>query len=198
LLGSRSAKKAAKQRAAAYNEAGSIVGGAYDEAGNLLEPRAQQEQGAMARVNTLLGLPGGDGSDPTAVLRSTPGYQFALDQGAQVRERSAAARGGLNSGNTLAALEEYGQGFADQGFQQYLQNVLGLQNQGADAGLASLRVDRGNSLADLRLGAGGARAAGTEGRAAAWSGALSGVAGVAGNRMNPLAGGRWRTPGIAG
>ena len=179
VMGARSAKKAAKQRAAAYDEAGVLVGQGYDEAGNLLEPRAQQEQGAMSRVNSLLGLPGGDGSDPTETLRNTPGYQFALSQGAQARERSAAARGGLNSGNTLAALEEYGQGVADQGFQEYLQNVMGLQNQGVDAGLASMRIDRGNSLADLRLGKGGAQAQGTENRAGAWQGMLGGVAKLA-------------------
>jgi hypothetical protein len=71
---------------------------------------------------------------------------------------------------------------------------MGLQSQGVDAGLASMRLDRGDKLADLRLGKGGAQAGGTEGRGAAWSGALGGVAAIAGKQSNPLAGGGWRLP----
>lgn len=51
---------------------------------------------------------------PTAEeARNTPGYQFTQQQGQQTLENSAAARGGLLSGNTGQALEQYGQGLAD-------------------------------------------------------------------------------------
>lgn len=42
------------------------------------------------------------------------GYQFALDEGTKGIENSAAARGGLMSGNTLKALTKYKTGLADQ------------------------------------------------------------------------------------
>lgn len=51
--------------------------------------------------------------DPTQ-FRADPGYQFALDEGQRALERSAAARGSLNSGGTLKALTRYAQGMADQ------------------------------------------------------------------------------------
>lgn len=173
LLGARAEKKAAKARAAAYGEAAGITNQYYDEAEGYLDPRYEQEQSAIARVNALLGLPGGDGSDPTEVLRSTPGYQWRFNQGQQATERVAAMGGGLVSGNTLAALQEYGQGMADQGFEDYLQNVLGVASQGTDRIRAGLATERGNILSDYRLGAAGARASGVTGSANALIGGAS-------------------------
>ncbi len=49
-----------------------------------------------------------------AKLEATPGYQFRMNQGMQALERTAAAKGNLLSGNTLAAAQEFGQGLASQ------------------------------------------------------------------------------------
>jgi hypothetical protein len=49
-------------------------------------------------------------------LQYDPGYQFRLNQGRDILEGSAAARGGLLSGGTLKALTQYGQ---DMGSQEY-------------------------------------------------------------------------------
>lgn len=46
-----------------------------------------------------------------------PGYQFRMAEGSKALERSAAARGGLNSGATLKALTKYGQDFASNEYQ---------------------------------------------------------------------------------
>lgn len=165
ILGASKEKKAAKIRAQAYGEAADITNRSYDDAEALLDPRHDQESAAMQRVNALLGLPGGDGSDPTEVLRNTPGYEWLRSQGIQARDRSAAGQGGLVSGNTLVALEEYGQGLADQTFDDYLQNVMGLQSQGVDSDLATMKTQRGNILSDFKLGAAGARASGVTGSA---------------------------------
>jgi len=56
-------------------------------------------------------------------LEATPGYQFRLNQGMQALERSAAARGNLLSGNTLAAAQEFGQGLASQEYQNRLNQL---------------------------------------------------------------------------
>lgn len=54
-------------------------------------------------------------SAPTAdSMTMDPSYQFRLSQGQQALENSAAARGGLLSGNTGRALQDYGQGAASQ------------------------------------------------------------------------------------
>lgn len=49
-----------------------------------------------------------------AKLEATPGYQFRFNQGMKAIDRSAAAKGNLLSGNTLAAAQEFGQGLASQ------------------------------------------------------------------------------------
>lgn len=43
-----------------------------------------------------------------------PGYQFRMAEGGKAIDRSAAARGGLNSGRTLKALSRFGQDMASQ------------------------------------------------------------------------------------
>ena len=45
-------------------------------------------------------------------FQQDPGYQFRMLEGQKALERSAAARGGLQSGATLKALSRYGQDFA--------------------------------------------------------------------------------------
>lgn len=50
---------------------------------------------------------------PTNVTeQNDPGYQFRLQQGAQALQNSAAARGGLLSGNTAKAITDYAQNYA--------------------------------------------------------------------------------------
>lgn len=175
LFGSSQAKRAAKAKEAGYNEAGGIVKGAYADANNYLAPRAQQEQAAIARENSLLGLAGGDGSDPTETLRNTPGYQFQLNQGSEAVARQRSATGGLASGNTLIALQEYGQGLADQTFNNYLAQIGGVAGQGVDAMQSGMAINQGNTLANLRLGAAGAKAGGIEDSANALIGGASSV-----------------------
>jgi hypothetical protein len=50
-------------------------------------------------------------------FQADPGYAFRFSQGQKALERSAAMRGGLLSGNTGGALQQYGQGMASQEYQ---------------------------------------------------------------------------------
>jgi hypothetical protein len=52
-----------------------------------------------------------------ADYQEDPGFKFRLAEGQKAIERSAAARGGLNSGATLKALTNYGQGAASEEYQ---------------------------------------------------------------------------------
>jgi len=45
-------------------------------------------------------------------FQEDPGYQFRMAEGQKALERSAAARGGLQSGGTMKAIAKYGQDFA--------------------------------------------------------------------------------------
>jgi|APGre2960657404_1045060.scaffolds.fasta_scaffold04629_4 hypothetical protein len=82
---------------------------------------ARQKPFYEAGVNALPGYLQGIGQGGDLVRGFTmgdyeadPGYAFRFEQGQKALERSAAARGGLISGNTGGALQKYGQGMASQ------------------------------------------------------------------------------------
>ena len=57
-------------------------------------------------------------------IKSTPGYQFGMDQGQQALERSYSSRGFGQSGNESIALSGYGQQYAGQQYQQLISNLM--------------------------------------------------------------------------
>lgn len=75
-------------------------------------PWLEAGQGALAQL--VKQLPSLTAAPDARQFREDPGYQFAVDEGQRAIDRSAAARGTLNSGGTLKALARYGQGMADQ------------------------------------------------------------------------------------
>ena len=108
----------------------------YDEAGNLVMDTAGNAaagvRGAAGQANTYLDPFYQTGNEANRSLydlamsrlnapeeefsfsESDPSYQWRLQQGEKALQRSAAARGGLASGNTLRSLMGYGQGMASQ------------------------------------------------------------------------------------
>lgn len=71
-------------------------------------------------------------SDPSSV-RGLPGYQFAMDEGVNALDRSAAARGMLNSGRASKDLLRFGTGLADSTYGNQLMRLMGLNQQGMGA-----------------------------------------------------------------
>lgn len=128
--------------------------------------------------------PGGQ-ADYSAFLNS-PDYQFALQQGGQAVDRSAAARGGLMSGNTLAASQQYGQGLASQQLGNYTNNLMNIANfgQGAANSVSQAAMNAGNNNSNALLqggmAAGNARASGAIGAANAIGSGLNQLGGIAG------------------
>jgi hypothetical protein len=137
------------------------------------------------------GAPGAPGTPDYSAFYNSPDYKFALDQGTQATERSAAAGGRLRSGNTLAALNDYAQGRATQNFGNYvsrLQSIAGLgasssENAGQNAMLLGQNV--GNNI----VGGANARASGIVGSANSWGQTVNSLANIGGNyyynRQNP-------------
>jgi hypothetical protein len=62
--------------------------------------------------------------------QTDPGYLFRLGEGQKVLENSAAARGGLLSGQTGKALQQYGQNFASNEFGNIYDRYRGLIDTG--------------------------------------------------------------------
>lgn len=114
-----------------------------------------------------------------------PGYAFRLSEGQKALDRSAAARGGLQSGSALKAAARYGQDMGSQEYQnafnryqinranklQPLQSLAGMAQSSANT-LTGAAGQLGQGLAESQIGAGNARASGYMGTANAISGGL--------------------------
>jgi hypothetical protein len=125
-----------------------------------------------------------------------PGYAFRLNEGIKALDRSAAARGGLLSGNQLRGVTQFGQDYAtneyQNAFNRYqaeraarlnpLQSLAGqaqstantLTNAAGNLGSseAAALMAGGNAAAAGLIGAGNARASGYMGTANAITGAI--------------------------
>lgn len=109
---------------------------------------------AKNRLTDMLGLTG-DYSETVESFRNAPGYQFMFDQGQRSLDQSAAARGSLNSGAHQKALMGYGQGMADQSWQQQMNNLSGLLPLGAQG--AQGMMNNSQRFGDLTIGRGQAK-----------------------------------------
>lgn len=101
-----------------------------------IAPWLQSGQQALGQLSSLVPQLNQEESQygsfqaPTgAQAAATPGYQFQLQQGQQALENSAAAKGGLLTGGTAKALDQYSQGLADSTYQQTYNNAFGQYQQ---------------------------------------------------------------------
>lgn len=142
-----------------------------------IAPYLQFGQQGIAGLQGLL-------ADPDSIQDSAA-YQFRLDQGLKLGDRSAAARGGLLSGGHSADLMKYGQGLASQEYGDQwnrLMNIAGMgQNAAVGAGSAAQNTANaiGNLYGQQGANAGNAAIAGAN----AYGGALQGLAGIVGQYM---------------
>lgn len=100
-------------------------------------------------------------------------------------ERSAAARGGLASGNTLVDLSRYNQGLASQQFGRYADRLAGLAGTGQSSAenLAGQRMQLGAQIGANSQNAANARASGIQGAGNAYANAAGQIAGFGGWRF---------------
>jgi hypothetical protein len=121
------------------------------------------------------------GYDASAMAQD-PGFQFRMAEGQRALERSAAARGGLNSGATLRSLTRYSQGVASDEFANRFNRLAGIagMGQGAAQNLGAAGGQYANSAGSLYGAMGNARAAGSMGMANAISGGAQNLATLGG------------------
>ena len=182
IFGKKSAKKAARAQAAAAAQARADMLAGQQHASDLLSPAANYKPSLM-RLHDLLGLNGGQSQqDAYGAFRDTPGYQFALQQGQEGLNRTAAAHGGAMSGRTIADSIKFNQGMADQNFGQYygrLNDMFGTQ-LGAAENLAGVYSNTGNNLAGIAMQNGNNMAASKIAQGNAWTNALQNISNTAG------------------
>jgi hypothetical protein len=146
-----------------------------------------QEPFRQAGVNALPELVEASRYTPFSMeqFKQSPGYAFRIKEGLRALENSAAARGGLLSGNALRGITRYGQGVASDeyntAFNQYqiernarlnpLQSLAGM-GQTTTNTLSNQAGQYGQSMAQGAAQMGNIRASGYMNQANALSGAL--------------------------
>jgi hypothetical protein len=123
-----------------------------------------------------------------AEFQADPGYNFRMAEGMKALERSAAARGLLQSGGTLKGIQQYGQNLAsseyENAFSRYLSQrearmdpyryLTGI-GQAAAAGQAANVGSSGAALAEIAAQRGNVNAAQAAGTAGAIGNAFSSI-----------------------
>jgi len=216
LFGSNASQNAASQYVKALQQAQGFMQDQEKQGVANYSPFLNAGQGAVGTLSSLLGTPGqgllqpwtGTFQAPTAAqAEATPGYQFQLHQGLGAVQNSAAGRGSLLSGRTLADLNNYAQGVASTNYQNVFNNaltqyqtsynsflnnqnnqyqrLLGLSGIGLNAaqGSGQLMTGMGSDIASLIGQQGAARAAGTIGAANAISSGVGGGLSSIGNYL---------------
>jgi hypothetical protein len=210
-MGSNAAKDAANTQAGASDRATAAQQQALDKQLAMQRPFTEAGTTAVNQLSTMT-QPGGSATQDFSYgpfnYQADPGYQFRLDQGLRAMNQTAAARGGLISGNALKAGQQYGQDMGSQeygaSFGRYLQNYANAQNtfqmnrnnlldplkfltnigQAGASNQAANVGSFGSSQAANITGAGNAQAAGQIGSANAFTGAMG--QGIGQLQMNSL------------
>lgn len=205
--------------AAGLNAAGSMIGGSmassaqssasaaaaanqmamFKAAKRMLKPYRRSGREATESLENMLGLrdtgAGGFGSETGKFTygdyTQDPGYAFRLSEGMKALEAGAAARGGLLSGNTLRATQDYAQNVASNEYanafnrfyaerEQRLNPLFRLSGQGLNAAtsLAGAATGMGNAMAQNAYNQGNIAASGY--------GALAGGLGAIGNAIGQI------------
>lgn len=174
---------AANTQASAANDATGLQRDIYNQNREDLQPWRDAGTNALGYITPGI-APGGEFNRnfTMADFQQDPGYDFRLSQGLKAIERSRAARGGLYSGATGKALENYGQDAASQeyanAFNRYrLQNSDRFNRLASVAGIGQTATDQlvqqgtqfGQNAGNNMMSAANARASGYVGGANAIS-----------------------------
>jgi hypothetical protein len=143
MAGGKKASSAAKDQAAAQLQAAQLAAQTarlgFDwlttgQGGQYTQPYLQGGANASNEMQGLLGI----GGDPNAANKAfnnflgSTNYKFQLGQGLNAVSGNQAAKGMLDSGSTLKALNNYGQGMAGNALQGYMTNLGNVGTQGID------------------------------------------------------------------
>ncbi len=122
-------------------------------------------------------------------FKATPGYDFRLSEGINAIDRSAASSGGLFSGATMKAAQQYGEGLAADEYANYYNRLAGMAAGGQSAagmqGAAAQNYGTGASSALANIG--NAQAAGAIGAGNAINSGIGNAVGIwqYQNALNP-------------
>lgn len=190
-VSSSGAKSAANaQRDAAENATATQLG-MYNQTRQDQTPWRQAGGGAVGALSNYYGLPGANGqvanpattaANDNKLIQNLPGYQFNLQQGNQAVQRNLAANGLLDSGAAQKALTQYGQGYAMNASNQYLNGLQSLAGLGQTSAAQTGQIGAytGAQVGSNQIYAGNAQASGYANQSNAINQGLSGLTGIYG------------------
>jgi hypothetical protein len=184
-IGAASSRSAGKAQSRAAGQAADLQREQFDRQMELQAPFRE------AGVRALNKLEAASEYTPfgMAQFQADPGYGFRFNQGQKALERSAAARGGLISGNTGGALQQFGQGLASQEYQNAFnryqtERSARLNPLQSLAGVGQTSVNQlGAAGQNYASGMGEALGAGAQARASGYMGAANAIGGGVGQYM---------------
>lgn len=195
LAGAKASSDAAEIQANAGKDALGLQRYIYEDSKALNKPFYDTGVKGITRMSELLGLSGdkktpGYGElmrpfDLVADYEQDPGYMFRVAEGNKALDRSAAAKGGYNSGRAAKDLMRFGQGEASQEFGNSwnrwksnqtdkfnrMASVAGI-GQTAASQVGNAGQNYGQQAGQTMQGIGNAQAAGRVGSANAWTNAI--------------------------
>lgn len=151
-IGAYASNSAANKQSGAENRATDIANNQYEQTRNDNLPALNARNAALAQLTA--GTAAGGQYDKTfsgmGDLSADPGYQFRMDQGMKAVDHGAAAAGGVLSGATLKAEQQYGQGFASNEYQNSFNRFQANQTNSFNrlAALAGIGQTGANTIAD--------------------------------------------------
>jgi len=191
LLQAGAARSAARSQEAAANRQIELQREIYDDTTQRFQPFVQGGRSGWDAYLFEMGLgdrptfgAAADGTGGTQFrgFQATPGFQFQMDRGMDAIQSSAAARGGLMSGATMQASQQFGNDLGNMEYTNYLNRLAGVGQSGqaaagnqANAG-ANFATNAGNALGSI----GNAQAAGAIGAGNAISGGIQNIMGSLG------------------
>ncbi len=196
--GARAARRGARAQQQALRQGINTLDETYDDQFNLLNPQAQIGNQALAQYGQLFGIGtganGANGAPDYSQFFESPGYQFTQQQGEQGIGRMQSARGNLFSGGAGKELNEYNNGLASQGYNDYANRLGAFANLGPQTNqlIAGYMGQRGQGVANLQSGIGDARASGIVGAANSYSNAASNIL----NFVSSIYGGKGSAQGL--
>ena len=185
LLGAASSRSAAKTQANAAGQAADLQREQFDRQMELQAPFRE------AGVRALGKLEGASEYTPFGMgqFQADPGYAFRLTEGQKALNASAAARGGLISGNALSAASRYGQEMGSQEYQNafnryQIERSARLNPLQSLAGVGQTSVNAlGQAGQNYASGMGEALGASAQARASGYMGAANAIGGGIGQYM---------------
>lgn len=176
LMGSKAAKSAANAQAQAAANALGFQRQVYDDTRADLSPFIDIGKGAFRSIGDLYGLNGG--APNMGAFTVSPDFNFRFKTGMDALQNSAAARGGLLSGNFGRSAQQFGQELASGEFANYFDRLFRTSQLGANAASAagSQGTTQAGNIGNTMMGLGQAQASGIVGGANALTGGINSAA----------------------